>query len=224
MRHFLISPYEMVGSLWRNRYLIKASVNRDVLGRYRGSAMGILWSFFNPLLMLSVYTIVFSVVFKARWGMSNGSKVEFALVLFAGLIIFNIFSDCINRSPQLILSNVNYVKKVIFPLEVLPAITLFSALFHALISFAVVDCIRFVFWDSAPHHIIDPHNYPALYDADYGVKLGISLFRGVFTRCVANHWCDYFYFDVYESYFLPGECIARKLSATTLFKPLNTRD
>lgn len=65
---FSASPYEMVVSLWRNRNLINASVKREVLGRYRGSALGILWSFFNPLFMLAVYTIVFSVVFKARWG------------------------------------------------------------------------------------------------------------------------------------------------------------
>ncbi len=127
----------MVASLWRNRNLTKASVKREVLGRYRGSVMGILWSFFNPLFMLAVYTVVFSVVFKARWGASSGSKVEFALVLFAGLMLFNLFSECVNRAPQLILSNVNYVKKVIFPLEILPAITLLSALFHALISFGV---------------------------------------------------------------------------------------
>ena len=137
MRYFSSSPREMVTSLWRNRNLIKASVKREVLGRYRGSVMGILWSFFNPLFMLAVYTVVFSVVFKARWGTGSGSKVEFALVLFAGLMIFNLFSECINRAPTLILSNVNYVKKVIFPLEILPAITMLSALFHALISFAV---------------------------------------------------------------------------------------
>ena len=137
MHNFSASPREMTASLWRNRNLIKASVQREVLGRYRGSVMGILWSFFNPLFMLAVYTVVFSVVFKARWGSGSDSKTEFALVLFAGLIIFNIFSECINRAPGLIISNVNYVKKVLYPLEILPAITLLSALFHALISFCV---------------------------------------------------------------------------------------
>lgn len=137
MRDFYASPREMVACLWRNRNLIKASVKRDVLGRYRGSVMGILWSFFNPLFMLAVYTVVFSVVFKARWGAGSDSKTEFALVLFAGLMMFSLFAECINRAPGLILSNVNYVKKVVYPLEILPAVTLLSAMFHALISLGV---------------------------------------------------------------------------------------
>jgi lipopolysaccharide transport system permease protein len=99
--------------------------------------MGLSWSFFHPLLMLGVYTFVFSVVFKARWSSGSESKTEFAMVLFAGLIVFNLFSECVNRAPNLILSNVNYVKKVVFPLEILPWVAMGSALFHALISLAV---------------------------------------------------------------------------------------
>ena len=137
MRHFSIHPVEMCASLWRNRSLIVASAKREVLGRYRGSVLGLLWSFFNPLLMLAVYTFVFSEVFKARWNAASESKTEFALVLFAGLIVFNLFAECINRAPSLILANVNYVKKVVFPLEILPIVALLSALFHAGISLAV---------------------------------------------------------------------------------------
>lgn len=137
MRHFSASPYEMVTSLWRNRQLIKTSAKREILGRYRGSVLGLLWSFFNPVFMLAVYTFVFSVVFNARWNTGSESKTEFALLLFAGLMIFNLFSESINRAPGLILSNVNYVKKVVFPLEILPAVTLISALFHGLISLGV---------------------------------------------------------------------------------------
>ena len=137
MRDFSASPRELIGSLWRNRNLINASVKREVQGRYRGSVMGILWSVFNPLFMLSVYTVVFSVVFKARWGAGSDSKTEFALVLFAGLMMFNLFAECINRAPGLILSNVNYVKKVVFPLEILPAVALLTSMFHALISLGV---------------------------------------------------------------------------------------
>jgi lipopolysaccharide transport system permease protein len=137
MQNFSASPKEMVASFWRNRSLIKALAQREVIGSYRGSVMGILWSFFNPVFMLLVYTFVFSVVFKARWGGGSDSKTEFALILFAGLIVFNLFSECINRAPTLILSNVNYVKKVVFPLEILPWVALGSALFHALISLSV---------------------------------------------------------------------------------------
>lgn len=137
MRHFPATPIEMFASLWRNRGLIKASAKREVLGRYRGSVLGLLWSFFNPVLMLVVYTFVFGVVFKARWNGGTESKTEFALVLFAGLMMFNLFSECINRAPGLIISNVNYVKKVVFPLEILPFVALLSALFHGAISLGV---------------------------------------------------------------------------------------
>jgi lipopolysaccharide transport system permease protein len=137
MQHFSISPKEMIASFWRNRSLILALSKREVVGRYRGSFFGIFWSFFNPLFMLAVFTFVFSVVFKARWGDGSGSKTEFALVLFAGLIVFNLFAECINRAPSLILANVNYVKKVVFPLEILPWVVLGSAMFHAVISLGV---------------------------------------------------------------------------------------
>jgi lipopolysaccharide transport system permease protein len=137
MQYFSISPREMIRSLWHNRNLIITMVKREVVGRYRGSFIGIAWSFFNPLLILAVYTFVFSVVFKARWGGGSGSKTEFALVLFAGLIVFNLFAECINRAPSLILANVNYVKKVVFPLEILPWVALGSAMFHAVISLGV---------------------------------------------------------------------------------------
>jgi lipopolysaccharide transport system permease protein len=137
MRDFPGTPVEMVACLWRNRGLVHASAKREVLGRYRGSALGLLWSFFNPLFMLTVYTIVFSEVFKARWSAGSESKTEFALVLFAGLIIFNLFAECISRAPGLILANPNYVKKVVFPLEILPFVGLLSALYHALISLGV---------------------------------------------------------------------------------------
>ena len=150
MQNFSISPKEMVASLWRNRSLAKALVQREVVGRYRGSFMGILWSFFNPVFMLIIYTFVFSVVFKARWNAGSDSKTEFALVLFAGLIVFNLFAECFNRAPSLILSNVNYVKKVVFPLEILPWVAVGSAMFHTLISLGVW-LIAYLIFFGVPH-------------------------------------------------------------------------
>lgn len=150
MQEFSISPREMIASFWRNRSLIGTLVKREVISRYRGSFMGILWSFFNPVFMLAVYTFVFSYIFKARWSTGGDSKVEFALVLFAGLIIFNIFSDCVNRSPSLILSNVNYVKKVVFPLEILPWVNMGVALFHAFASL-IVWLIAYLACYGIPH-------------------------------------------------------------------------
>jgi len=147
MQNFSASPREMVASFWRNRSLIYALSKREVLGRYRGSYFGILWSFINPLFMLTIYTFVFSVIFKARWNEQSDSKTEFALILFAGLIVFNLFSECITKAPTLILSNANYVKKVVFPLEILPWVTLYSALFHAAISLLVWLIAYMIFFE-----------------------------------------------------------------------------
>lgn len=138
MQHFSASPREMVASFWRNRQLVRNLVQREVLGRYKGSMLGIFWSLATPIFMLAVYTFVFSVVFKARWGTGGSdSKTEFALVLFAGLMVFNLFSECIGKAPSLILANVNYVKKVVFPLEVLPWVSMGSALFQFAVSLGV---------------------------------------------------------------------------------------
>lgn len=132
-----ISPQAMVGSVWANRHLVGLLITREIASRYRGSVMGVLWSLFYPLLMLVVYTFVFSIVFQARWGVEGESKTQFALVLFAGLMTYSLFAECLNRAPVLILSNVNYVKKVVFPLEVLPWVGLGNALFHMMVSFGV---------------------------------------------------------------------------------------
>lgn len=153
MKEFSLSPKEMTASLWRNRYLIKTSIVRDILGRYRGSSLGVLWSFFNPMFMLAVYTFVFSVVFKARWSAGSDSKTEFALILFSGLMVFNLFAECINKAPGLILSNTNYVKKVVYPIEILTVVSLGGALFHALISF-LVWLIAYVILFGLPHMTI----------------------------------------------------------------------
>jgi lipopolysaccharide transport system permease protein len=131
------SIFEMLSSVWRHRNLIMQMTKREVVGRYRGSILGIAWSFFNPLIMLAVYTVVFSTVFQAKWNVGSDSKTEFALVLFIGMIVHGILAESMNNSPTLMLRNVNYVKKVVFPLEILPWIVLGSTLFHACISMMV---------------------------------------------------------------------------------------
>ena len=145
---------ELFASQWRNRQLIIQLTKRDVVGRYRGSVMGLAWSFFNPLLMLAVYTFVFSVVFKARWDVGGEDKVNFAIILFAGLIVYGLFAECINRAPILILSNANYVKKVVFPLEILPSVAICSALFHAGISLMVLLTAQLLFNQRLPWTVV----------------------------------------------------------------------
>jgi lipopolysaccharide transport system permease protein len=126
-------------SLWRNRQLVVQMTKREVVGRYKGSVLGILWSFMNPLLMLIIYTFVFSVVFKSRWGANpDETKTQFAIVLFVGMIVHGLFAEVINRAPALITSNVNFVKKVVFPLDILPSVAILAALFHSLVSLGVL--------------------------------------------------------------------------------------
>ncbi len=133
------NPAVFVPTLWRHRYLIGQLTWREVTGRYRSSALGFAWSFVTPLVMLTLYTFVFGVVFKARWpGSRTDNLSEFGLTLFAGLTAFSLFAECVNRAPSLITSSPNYVKKVVFPLEVLPLSVLGSALFHAGISFLML--------------------------------------------------------------------------------------
>lgn len=145
-------------SLWTHRHLIRQMVKREVVGRYNGSVLGLGWSFFNPLLMLCVYTFVFSVVFNARWGVASAgedeSKSMFAIVLFIGMIVHGLFAEILNRAPGLIVGNVNYVKKVVFPLEVLPVVTAGAALFHTMVSLLVWLAAYVIFVDVPGWHAL----------------------------------------------------------------------
>lgn len=160
---------------------------RDVIGRYKGSVMGLAWSFFNPLLMLSVYTFVFSVVFKARWGQgADGNKMQFAVVLFVGMVIHGLFAEVLNRSPGLILGNANYVKKIIFPLEILPVVCTGGALFHGLISLAVLLAAHLLFYGYLHWTIVF---LPLILAPFMVLVLGLSWFLaslGVFVRDVGQ--------------------------------------
>lgn len=137
----------LVRSLWSNRRLILQMTIREVVGRYKGSTLGLAWSFFNPVFMLIVYTFVFSEIFKSKWGGPGGddSKTQFAVVLFVGMIVLSLFSEVINRASSLIVTNVNYVKKVIFPIEILPVVAMGTALFHAGISLSVLLIAHLIF-------------------------------------------------------------------------------
>lgn len=136
---YYLNPISLARHLWIHRALIAQFTRREVEGRYRGSFLGLFWSFVNPLVMLLIYTFVFGIIFKARWPQARTNSLgEFATVLFCGLIAFNTFSECINRCTGLIITVPNYVKKVVFPLEILPVSVLGSALFHMLISLSIL--------------------------------------------------------------------------------------
>ncbi len=181
------SPVALGASVWSHRPLIWQLVKREILGRYRGSIFGLAWSFFNPILMLVVYTFVFSVIFEAKWGqVRNGSRTDFAMLLFIGLIVHGFFAECLNRAPSLILQNVNFVKKVVFPLEILPLVVMGSALFHTMISFLVLIVALLISRGSLP---ITVWYAPLIFFPLLLAAAGFSWFLaslGVFARDVSQ--------------------------------------
>lgn len=150
MPKYSVSPVRAAMQFLHSRELIWQLIWREVAGRYRGSFAGLLWSFLNPLFSLAMYTFVFGVVFKARWGLKSENTFDFALVLFAGLIVHGLLSECIIRAPHLVLGNSAYVKQVVFPLEILPVVALGSSVFHTAISILLLVVIWIFAHGSAP--------------------------------------------------------------------------
>jgi len=134
-----LHPLHLISTLWRYRDLIRQFIRREIEGRYRGSYLGLIWSFINPLVLLLIYTFVFGLIFKSRWPQAKNSGLgEFAIVIFCGFTAFNVFSESVNRAATMVVGVPNYVKKVVFPLEILPISVLGAALFHSLISLAIL--------------------------------------------------------------------------------------
>jgi lipopolysaccharide transport system permease protein len=181
------TPSALVASLLANRELIGQLVRREVVGRYRGSLFGVAWSLFNPILMLLVYTFVFSFVFKTRWGGDVGaSQTSFAILLFVGMIVHALFSEVAVRAPSIILTNVSYVKRVVFPLEVLPWVIVGSALFHGAVSLAVLLTAQLLLNHSLPWTMV---LFPLLLAPFLALIVGIAWFlaaTGVYVRDIAQ--------------------------------------
>lgn len=133
-----LNPVSTAANLLRHRYLIGQLTRRDVLLKYRGSYLGLGWSFLYPLLLLGAFSLVFGRIFDARWPQPPGREVPFALLMYCGLIVFNIFSEVAGASPRLLHGYQSYVKKIIFPLEILPVTLVASACIHAFINFVIL--------------------------------------------------------------------------------------
>ena len=125
-------------SLINNRFVLQQLTRAEILTRYRGSVLGLVWSIFNPLLMLAVYSVVFGFLLKARWAVDTTSEVPFTLQLFTGIVIHAFFADCLTQSTSAISKNANFVKKIVFPLELLPVVTVAAALFNLLLSLVIL--------------------------------------------------------------------------------------
>ncbi|HEX4111437.1 MAG TPA: ABC transporter permease [Stellaceae bacterium] len=131
-------PFASFVFAWRQRQLIRRLVQRDVEQRYRGSFLGKIWAVIAPLFMLSLYTIAFSVVIRPQWQTNISSPAEIALIYFSGLILFDFFFECINRAPPLMFENISYIKKMVFPLEILAWVVLGGALFRVIVGIVLL--------------------------------------------------------------------------------------
>ena len=210
--------------LWSHRDLWWRLTERDVLGRYRGSLLGVAWSFLNPLAMLAVYTFVFSQIFKARWGnLDNEGPLGFAINLFAGLIVFNMIAECLTKAPGLIVANPNYVKKVIFPLEVLPCVAVSSALFHAELGCAGSVPVNRPTWAALEQPLASlclVASDPRLPCCDLDPGQPRSIFAGYrpIHRCFDQHH------DVHEPNLLSSISTASEITATHCDQPYHAGD
>jgi lipopolysaccharide transport system permease protein len=135
------SPF---AALIRNKSLVWELTKREVLGRYRGASFGMAWSVISPFLMLGVYAFAFGTVLKSRWPQQVGGEHSYAVILFVGLIVHGFFAECVSRASTLVVGNSNFVKRVVFPLDVLPWSMMFSALFHALLNAVVLVLLMLV--------------------------------------------------------------------------------
>jgi lipopolysaccharide transport system permease protein len=181
------NPTSMIRNLWTHRELIRQFTWREVLQRYKGSYLGVLWSFATPLALLLVYTFVFSVIFKARWQEASvDSHSSFALILFAGLIVFTVFSEVILVAPTLVTRSPNYVKKVVFPLEILPVSILGAALINSSFSIIILLIVTLIIQGYIPWTVVF---LPLMYLPLIFLCLGLSWFLaslGVFIRDIRH--------------------------------------
>jgi lipopolysaccharide transport system permease protein len=150
-----LNPFSIFASAWQHRDLVFRMARREVETRYKGSLLGIVWSFLVPLMMVGVYTFVFSTIFKgAHFDLPPGHKAPFFMIVFAGMICMNLFCECIARAPGLMLGNVSYIKKVLFPLEILPVVVLISELFNVLVSSFILMVIYFFVIGTPPFTVL----------------------------------------------------------------------
>ncbi len=141
---------QLYQSITENSFILSQLARAEVLTRYRGSVLGLAWSVLNPLFMLVVYSIVFEFLLKARWAVKTPEETPYALALFAGILVHAFFADILTQSTTTVSKNANFVKKIVFPLEVLPVVTVISAVFNLALSL-VVFLLAIVFFSNPIH-------------------------------------------------------------------------
>jgi lipopolysaccharide transport system permease protein len=137
MSKLVLNPLTVVSDIWRHRYLLGQLIKRDVLLRYRGAMFGVAWIFLSPLFMLVIFAFVFGQIFQARWPQQD-STLPFWLLLYSGLITFNIFAETVSRAPTAVRGYPSFVKKIIFPVHILPVVPLGAALVHGAFNYLIL--------------------------------------------------------------------------------------
>lgn len=160
---------------------------RSIQERYRGSMFGVLLSVITPLCMLAVYTFVFTVVFKARWNMEIESGFgSYAIMLFSGIILHGFFMESLSQSATVITNNPNYVKKVIFPLELLVPSLMSGQVFQYIIGLFILLGAMLFIWPSMSYHAL---LIPFVLAPFFLFTLGVGYFvaaLGVYFRDIAH--------------------------------------
>jgi len=167
--------FKNLASLLKYRQLIQAMVARELKARYRGSVLGFFWSFINPLLLLLVYTFVFSYVMPAR----QPNLDPYALFLFCGILPWTWFSSSILESANVLISGGNLIKKVLFPAEVLPIVTVLANMVHFFLGLPIL--IGFLIYYRAPLQFTELAWFPVVVAIQLVLTLGIALIVSALT-------------------------------------------
>jgi lipopolysaccharide transport system permease protein len=180
-----LNPFQIIAEVWQRRQLFRQLTKRSVQQRFRGSMLGIVWAILNPICMLLVYTFVFSIVLKVQWN-GQGSHFVFAMNLFCGLIVYGIFSESVGAASTQIVTNPSYVKKIVFPLELLPLASMGAAIIFNLFSLAILlACTQFFMHPLSIHLAALPVIWLPLFLLTAGLSLLVAAL-GVFLRDIGQ--------------------------------------
>ncbi len=221
MRSIVLNPWKIVAEVWQHRYLLGQLVKRDVLLRYRGAMFGVLWIFLSPLLMLTIFAFIFGQVFQTRWPQQN-DNLPFWLLLYSGLITFNVFSEAVSRAPTSVRGYPSFVKKIIFPVHILPLVPLGAGLVHATFNFMIL--LSALAWVGGLH--LQVLLFPLLLLPVLLLAMGFSWFMaawGVFIKDMTQIVPMFVQMLMFLSpVFYPASAVPAALRPLYQFNPLGT--
>jgi lipopolysaccharide transport system permease protein len=207
--------------LWLHRQLIKQLSLREIRSRYQSTVIGLGWTVIAPLTMLLIYTTVFGKLFPSRWiQQDQANPQEFALILFAGLLLFNFFAEVLGRSPGLVVSQPSYVTKIVFPVQLLPVVTVLAATVQLVVSLGLL-CLGLLLSGVAhPHWLLIPLAVGPLMLLTLGLAWALSA-TGVYARDISQLVAMVLAGLLFVSpIFYPISALSPTMQAFILFNPL----